>query len=133
MDYKYAYLLGNILIAFPVWLFLFLKRKDTRKEMLIISLLFGVLGPISEFWFHQDYWKPEIFMGWIVGMEDCLYGFFAGGIGSVIYEEIYGERFSQRISRKNHFLWFLVPLSGLAFLRLHSGVHSPCIGNPLFS
>jgi len=34
---------------------LFLSRKDTRKEMLIISLIFGISGPIAEAGYRADW------------------------------------------------------------------------------
>lgn len=112
-SYHYAYLIGNLLILFPIWLFLFVYRKDLRKEILIISLIAGIAGPISELWYLKDYWRPEIFTGWPVGIEDFIFGFCIGGISAVIYEEIFGKHFSNRANRKHHWSWFVVPVIAL--------------------
>jgi hypothetical protein len=100
MDYSYAYLIGTLIFGF-VWLTLFFVRKDTRKEMLLVSLFIGILAPLWAPWFFRDYWNP--LYAWFFGIEDFLYGFFAGGIVSVIYEIIFGRRLSKR--RTLAYLW----------------------------
>lgn len=127
-DYKYAYLLGNLFLLLPVWAVLFWLRPDKRKEMLIVSLLTGFAGPLSELWYLQDYWNPETFNGWPIGFEDYLFGFGIGGIASVAYE-VFSRRYYMR--KKDHrykWLSFLLPVS-IAFLALFnvlffSGINS---------
>ena len=119
-SYHYAYLLGNLLILLPVWVFIFRWRKDLRKEILIVSLVAGIIGPISELYYLKDYWRPEIFTGWPVGIEDFLFGFFIGGISSVIYEEIFGKKHSKRTNRDHHWSWFIIPISALFILVLNA-------------
>ena len=119
ISYQYAYLLGNLLILFPLWLFLFLHRKDLRKEILIVSLLIGIGGPLSELWYLRDYWRPETFNGWPIGIEDFLFGFFIGGIASSIYEEIFGKHHSKRVNRKHHWSWFIIPVVALSVFVLN--------------
>ena len=78
---KYAYLIGDI-IFLAIWLVLYLLRKDIRKEMLIMSLIIAVVGPISEYWYFKDYWYPKMVLGPLHpfgGLEDLLFGFAAGG------------------------------------------------------
>lgn len=101
-SYQYAYLIGNLSILLPVWSLLFYFRKDLQREMLGVSLFAGLAGPLSEFWYLQDYWRPETFTGTLIGVEDFLFGFFIGGIGAVIYEEIFGKRFAGRGDRRHH-------------------------------
>lgn len=120
-DFQYAYLLGSLL-AFPVWIALYLHRKDLRKEMLMASLCIGVAALLTESIFHKDYWRPEIFNGWSVGIEDFLYGFFLGGIASVIYEEVYGKQYSKRHNRKHHWGILLIPLSILSTVAFSLGI-----------
>ena len=57
MSYQYNYLIGN-LIGLIIWFTLFICRKDSRKEMLIISLIFGVTGPLVESVYIKDWWVP---------------------------------------------------------------------------
>ena len=113
MNYQYAYLLGNLFIGLPIWFFFFLRRRDLRREMLIISLIGAVAGPLSELWYLYDYWEPQIFNGWHVGIEDVLFGFSIAGISAVIYEEIFGKRFAKRKNRKHHWSWFCLPCLAL--------------------
>lgn len=110
IPYQYAYLVGNLLLFFPVWLFFFVRRKDLRREILIISLFVGICGPLSELWYLRDYWRPETFNGWPIGIEDFLFGFFIGGIASSIYEEFFGKYTYKRIDRKYRWSWFIPPV-----------------------
>ncbi len=85
----YTYLLA--LIPFGIiWILIFLKRKDLRKEMYTMSLIIGVLSVItSYYWWTVDWWKPLTFTGTKVGLEDFLMGFTTGGIMASIYEVIF--------------------------------------------
>src|SRR3989338_2876632 len=116
-DLKYAYLVGDF-ILFLIWLFFFLRRKDLRKEMLIISLFSAPIG-LTQYFFRADYWQPTYaFSNTIIGLEDILYMFFTGGIIGVIYEEIFGKRLSQRHTRSHPYLMLLFSVLGLVSLYL---------------
>ncbi|MCL4398147.1 lycopene cyclase domain-containing protein [Patescibacteria group bacterium] len=119
LNYRYAYLIGDLLICFPVWLLLFLRRRDLGKEILLASVICALLGPISEFWYLRDYWHPQTITGTGFGIEDVLFGFFIGGIGVSLYEEVFGERFAKRADRKHHWTWLLLPFTGLGLLVLN--------------
>ena len=91
MDYRFFYFsLSTIWLL--VWSLLFWMRKDIRKEMLTISLLFGIGGIISEFSYIRDWWRPFTLTRTLIGVEDFIFGFAVGGICSVLYEEIYHKR-----------------------------------------
>src|SRR3989344_2060512 len=94
-NFQYSYLIGNIFFLF-IWLFLFIFRRDLRKEMLIMSFIVAPMGPISEIFYLRDYWRPEIFNGLLIGIEDLLFGFFIGGITAVIYEVFLGKKYSNK-------------------------------------
>ena len=113
-SYQYAYLIGIWVTLFPIWLFLFIHRKDLRREIFIINVLSGVSALFLEPLYLRDYWRPETFTGWSIGIEDLLFGFFIGGIASSIYEEIFGKRFTKRRDREHHWSWFIIPI--VAFL-----------------
>lgn len=119
LDYQYAYLIGDLIIGLPLWSVLFFGRKDLRREMLIVSLLIGIAGPVSEYWYTQDYWQPQTFTGTVAGLEDFLFGFFVGGIASAIYEGAFGRRFAKRKDRSHHWSWFLLPMVALLIFSLN--------------
>lgn len=85
VSYQYTYLIGDLIILL-LWLILFIRRKDTRKEMIILSLLFGILvvffAPIT----LNDWWKPQLITNTDIGIEDFLFGFGIGGVAAIIYE-----------------------------------------------
>lgn len=92
-EYRFAYLIGSLLLG-VVWLLLYYHRRDLRREMIFVGACIGALAPLWAWWFLYDYWTPVY--AWFFGLEDFLYGFFAGGVVSVLYEEVYGKRFSRR-------------------------------------
>lgn len=113
IEYKYAYLLGNLFLCFPIWLLLLLKRRDLWKQILLISFIGGLAGPVSEFWYLHDYWRPQIFTGWSIGLEDFLFGFFIAGIASVCYEAIFGKRLAKRRHQSKQWPYIFIALVAL--------------------
>lgn len=95
--YTYAYLIAIAGIG-CVWFALYWMRPDLRKQQLKMSLLVAPLAPLSQvLWYAKDYWHPAyIFdvtiLGVPVGIEEILFGFFIGGIGSVFYEAVFKRR-----------------------------------------
>lgn len=73
---------------FLVWLALLLYRRDIRKEALYVGLLFGFAGIIADFIYSADYWISPNATHTRAGIESFLFGFFIGGIASVLYMEI---------------------------------------------
>jgi len=91
VGYQYTYLIGD-LIVLAVWAFLFFRRKDTKKEMLTISLIFGIIAILLAPIYTKDWWQPLTITGTSVGIEDFLFGFGIGGLTSVIYEHLFNRR-----------------------------------------
>ncbi|OGF28897.1 hypothetical protein A2477_02445 [Candidatus Falkowbacteria bacterium RIFOXYC2_FULL_47_12] len=104
MNYQYSYLIGSLALL-VVWFALFAWRKDVRKEMLIISLLFGIGGVASELVYAVDWWHPLFIFNFRVGIEDFICGFASGGVAAVIYEEVFNkkmQRAKKRIPHRNN-------------------------------
>ena len=91
LDYNYTYLLMGFVFS-VFWLALFIWRKDVRKEMLTMSTIGAILGPISDILYTKDYWAPQTITGTTIGIEAVFVGFMIGGIVSVLYEEIFKKR-----------------------------------------
>jgi len=124
ISYQFAYLIGD-LILLPLWLFLFFYRKDLRREILLCSLLFAVMSPISDYVYISDYWHPQTFITLFKYhgiaeplLEDFLFGFFIGGIATSIYEEFWGKKYAKRINRKHHWRAFIPFACAFVFLFL---------------
>ena len=95
-DQRFIYLIALTPFCI-VWLFIFFKRKDLRQEMILMSLIIGVLSMItSYYWWTIDWWKPITMTGTIVGIEDFIMGFTTGGIMATIYEVIFKRKFYKR-------------------------------------
>src|SRR3989338_5460990 len=92
-DYQYAYVIGDFIVGFPIFALIFYLRKDLRREMLVAGLLLGILSLITEYWYLKDYWHPENGVRWRISLGDFFYGFFFGGIASVVYEALFKKHF----------------------------------------
>ena len=121
INYQYTYLIGDF-IFLAVWAVIFLWKKNTKKEMLILSVLFGIAGIIAEIIYIKDWWRPLTITHTPVGIEDFLFGFSAGGIMSVIYEAIFKKKIrikkarkKKKIKRNLEFL-FIISLLSILFL-----------------
>ena len=85
MGYQYTYLL-MALVFLAIWLALFIWRKNTRKEMMIMSLIFAFAGPLADILYTKDWWRPLTLTNTAIGPEAILVGFMIGGIASVIHK-----------------------------------------------
>jgi hypothetical protein len=99
LEYKYTYLLMGTLF-FLVWIGLYLYRKNTRKEMVAISLVISLTGPISNIIYMKDWWKPLTIWGPKIGIiESLIVAFSIGGIMAVIYEDLFKKKIKLRKNR----------------------------------
>lgn len=76
---KYIFLGISVGLA-PIWIFLFYKRIDLRKRIIYTSLVGGIVGIISEYWYFRDYWQPPTVVQNFPYIEDFIFGFFIVGI-----------------------------------------------------
>jgi len=95
MDYTYSYLIADLALML-VWFAFFCIRADLRREMLIMSGLFGVAGLFVQPLYMTDWWQPLTITGTAIGIEDFIFGVAIGGISAVAYEVVYKKRFRRR-------------------------------------
>ena len=112
---KTGYLIGALIFG-VVWLVFFLKRRDLRREMLVLSVLAGILGPISEHFYLQDYWQPQYFFPASFRVEDFLAGFFLGGITAVGYEVFWRKHHRCACDLKTTWVLPILALVGLGLM-----------------
>jgi len=93
--YEYSYLYATLAVGI-FWAFFFTIRPDLRSTMLVLSLLFGIGGVLSEFVYAGDWWDPITLTGTTVGIEDFLFGFFFSGSVAVCYEVIFIRTYEKR-------------------------------------
>ena len=99
VSYQYSYMIGCIALVI-VWAILYKFRKDTRKEMLLISGIFGIAGLFVDPVYFKDWWHPLTITNTMPGIESFIFGFTVGGIASIIYEEVFLKRVKVRKARK---------------------------------
>ncbi|GMR18977.1 MAG: hypothetical protein BMS9Abin34_100 [Patescibacteria group bacterium] len=106
--YKFGYLILGVL-SLLVWGALFARKKSLRREMLVLSVVAAVFGPLSEYWYFKDYWQPHILVQFPVGgFEDLIFGFAIGGIAAVIYEVVFVNWICFCEKKKLKKEWFLL-------------------------
>lgn len=127
--YRYAYLVGNGIIAI-FWLLFFFLRKDLRKQQLFLSFLLAPFAPLTDFlWFYHDYWQPEYVLSFKIadvtlGLESPLFAFLIGGVSGVIYEVVFQKRHSYG-KRRGKALFIIIPASvALMFLLILLRINS---------
>ncbi|HEV2340141.1 MAG TPA: hypothetical protein VGT05_05325 [Patescibacteria group bacterium] len=76
--------------------------------MLSIGVGVGIAGIFAESIFFQDYWRPPLLfsLGHFGGIEDFLFGFALGGVGTALYGVVFHKRFRKK---GNPHLW-IIPL-----------------------
>jgi len=114
-NFQHAYLIGNLFFL-AVWIILFLYRRDLRRKILIMSLAIAPMGPLSQLFYSRDYWHPQLFNGWLIGIEDLLFSFAIGGIATVIYEELFGKKYMKRHLSAHPKWMFAVALFGIVWM-----------------
>jgi hypothetical protein len=120
-------LIGALLFI-PVWLVLYWRYPAGRREMLVMSGVFVVIGvPMELLVFSRDWWHPETITGTTVGIEDVIYSIGNGGYMAALYGAVGGGRL---ITEQAPPGWpmRLAPLAAISLLPLALqrwlGVHS---------
>ncbi len=88
---QYVWFIWSLIIL-VLWAIIYLLRKESRKEMLKMSLItmpFGLTEPlfVPEYWFPPSLFNLAIKTGFDI--ESLIFSFAIGGIGTVLYNLIF--------------------------------------------
>ena len=103
---QFAWLLWSLLLV-GVWavVCLFLKNRDARKEMLVVSLWTSLLG-LTEPLFVPEYWNPPSLFDLAhrtgFDIESLIFSFAMGGIAVAIYDWIFNPRHVTAPGKERH-------------------------------
>ncbi len=122
-----------------VWgvVFLLLKDKGSRKEMLVVSLWTSLLG-LTEPIFVPEYWNPpslfDLAQRTGFDIESFLFSFGVGGLTVVVYEWIFKIRhekvsLAERHQSRHKFHWLALLSAPVVFFALLVFVNI----NPIYS
>src|SRR3989344_1811092 len=106
MSIQYAWLIWSLLLV-GIWLviYLFLKDKGKRREMLMGSLLTSLTG-LTEPLFVPAYWNPPSLFNLAArtgfDIESLIFSFAAGGIVVVLYELIFRTAHEKMTIQSHH-------------------------------
>ena len=108
----YAWLYLSVFVFF-VWLvvYVFLPKKHSRKEMLVVSFWTALLG-LTEPLFVPAYWNPpslfDLAQRTGFDLESLLFAFAVGGIAVAAYETAFNPRHKKISRHERHQHWFHV-------------------------
>ena len=122
-----------------VWgvVYLLLKNKDSKKEMLVVSLWTSLLG-LTEPIFVPEYWNPpslfDLAQRTGFDIESLLFSFGVGGLIVVMYEWIFKMKhenvsLAERHQSRHKFHWLALSSAPLIFIMLQVFVDI----NPIYS
>ncbi|MDO8474300.1 MAG: lycopene cyclase domain-containing protein [bacterium] len=103
---QYAWLIWSIILL-VVWavVYLSLKSKESKKEMLVVSLWTSLLG-LTEPLFVPEYWSPpslfDLAQKTGFDFESLLFAFGVGGLAVVIYERIFHIKHERMSTEEKH-------------------------------
>ena len=103
---QFAWLLWGLFLI-VIWgvVYLLLKSKESKKEMLWVSLWTSLLG-FTEPLFVPEYWNPPSLFDLAhrtgFDIESLIFSFGIGGIAAVLYERIFHTR-HQMMPQREHY------------------------------
>ncbi len=115
---QYAWLVWSLSLI-VIWgvVYMLLKSKESKKEMLIVSLWTSLLG-LTEPLFVPEYWSPlslfDLAQRTGFDIESLIFSFGIGGIAVVLYEYIFKTRHkiipqsAQHNLRHRYHLWAII-------------------------
>jgi len=113
----------------PLWGYCYLSgSRRLRKEMLVMSILSGLVNPIATYlWWTKDWWQPPSIIHGVSAPEDILFGFLFGGICAVVYESFFKKKLvNTEVPHQKGFIFFVVfTLVACAFLFSFIKFNSP--------
>lgn len=123
--YHYAYAAGG-LYCLTVWAIIYRLAPGSRRVMLWGGLAAAWMGPLFEYWHHQDYWRPDYIFplqagSWTFGLEDILVSFGFGGVCAGIFDLMvrrWGERAVTTITSAHALRFLLVLLAAFGLTSL---------------
>lgn len=103
---QYAWLIWSlILLVIWVIVYLSLRSRESKKEMLIVSLWTSLLG-LTEPLFVPEYWSPpslfDLALRTGFDIESFLFAFGVGGLAVVIYERIFRIKHERVSTEEKH-------------------------------
>jgi len=101
---QYAWLVWSLMLLI-VWLAVYfsLKGKESKREMLVVSLWTSLLG-LTEPLFVPEYWSPpslfDLALKTGFDIESLIFSFGIGGIAVVLYERIFRIQHSAMLAKE---------------------------------
>jgi len=103
---QYAWLIwSSVLVVIWLAVYFSLKNKESKREMLLVSLWTSLLG-FTEPLFVPEYWNPPSLFNLAArtgfDIESFIFAFGVGGLAVIIYERIFQIRHEQISTEEKH-------------------------------
>lgn len=114
----YGYVIWGF-IFFPLWALFFFSRKDLRRPMIMLGLIFAPQGAIYEFkWFFKDYWNPLVSMTKIsFVLQEMAFIFIISGV-LFLYLFLFVKKLGNKIDWNNVIIPILVSLVAFGIIKI---------------
>ncbi|OGE78018.1 MAG: hypothetical protein A2751_06040 [Candidatus Doudnabacteria bacterium RIFCSPHIGHO2_01_FULL_46_14] len=124
---QYAWLIWSLILLL-IWAIIYfsLRSKESKKEMLVVSLWTSLLG-LTEPLFVPEYWSPpslfDLALRTGFDIESLLFAFGVGGLVVVLYERIFRIKhetipLSSRHSARHHYHFWAITSTPVIFIVL---------------
>lgn len=130
---SYVYALLGLAVALPAMLLAF--RAHLMPGILLLGLLGGITGPLSEFFYFRDYWLPPTSVGLgVVSPEDFLFGFGILILSIVIYPALTGKRLQSHTPprRSLYLIFLLIGVTAMIIFNYILGINSIFVSSITF-
>src|SRR3989338_8042122 len=124
---QYVWLIWSLILLL-IWAIIYfsLRSKESKKEMLVVSLWTSLLG-LTEPLFVPEYWSPpslfDLALRTGFDIESLLFAFGVGGLVVVLYERIFRIKhetipLSSRHSARHHYHFWAITSTPVIFIVL---------------
>ncbi len=123
LDPQFAWLLWSLLLI-VIWVvvYLLLKSKEIKREMLIVSLLTALTG-LTEPLFVPAYWNPPSLFNLAArtgfDIESLIFSFGTGGIAIILYHLIFrtaDEKMTDHARHSSHHRYHLLAILSMPII-----------------
>jgi hypothetical protein len=130
--YLYFLLSSSLVLGVVV---IWLLRRDLAPIILSTGIFGALWGPVSEYWYFRDYWRPKTIFGSPI-LEDVLFGFGLTALGACSYKLWFLRGTTTRkLHRPRYWLpavYVAVHISALLLFNMVMGVNSIVVASMVY-
>jgi hypothetical protein len=130
--YLYFCLSSSFVLAVVV---VYLLRRDLSPVILSTGLFGCIWGPVAEYWYFKDYWRPQSLLATPI-LEDALFGFGVAALGACSYKLWFGRGVDTAMLHRTHYalpvVFMVAYVLAMLLFNIVIGVNSILVASLLF-